>query len=468
MELTPDEVVAATGAVRRGNHEAQPIRSVSTDSRTLSEGDCFVALRGENFDGHEFLGQAVTRGASALVVERPARQYESLPQFVVPDTLAALGALARAWRMKFPDLPVAAVVGSSGKTTTKEMAAEILGASRRTLSTQGNLNNLIGLPHTLFRLSAEHESAVLELGMNVPDEARRLVEIAQPSLVALTNIRDAHIGMFGSQEALYEGETESLRFAPPGADFIMNADDPLSRRALRECTQGHRVMLFSVEEGTEADYWASEIQPFAPYGYRFRLHEKGNGEGSPVELHTFGRHNVANAVAAAAVARWFGISLSEIAECLTAFRPRLNRSEVEHIHGWWVLKDYYNAVPSAVKAALASLADFSVPGRRFAVLGDMRELGDFEAEAHTQVGEVAAAAGLDRLYTIGDRARLIQKAAAERGAQAEHFEDLDTLAARLASELRSGDLLLIKGSRLMRLERLYAILTGNEAEVGAH
>lgn len=471
MELTHDEITAATGSTLHRGAETGPVLSVSTDSRTVKLGECFVALRGEAFDGHEYLGQAVSNGATSVVVERHFPEYASVTQFVVPDSLVALGTMAHHWRLRFTDLPVAALVGSSGKTTTKEMVADVLGASSHTLSTQGNLNNLIGLPQTLFRLTAEHETAVLELGMNVPDEARRLVQIAQPGLVALTNIRDAHIGMFGSQEALYHGETESLRFAPSTADFIMNADDPLSQRARQECADGHRVLQFSVDAQSAsagvADLWVSDIQPFAPFGYHFKLHERGGQTSHPVELHTFGRHNVANAAAAALVARWFGVSLEDIAERLSAFRPRLNRSEVEQVHGWWVLKDYYNAIPSAVKAALSSMADFTVPGRRYAVLADMGELGEFEAEAHAQVGEAAAAARLDRLYTVGKRATMIHDAAISHGATAEHFPSVEALAERLASDLRSGDLLMIKGSRFMRLERLFAMLTGQE-EPGGH
>ncbi len=472
MELTHEEVAAVTGAQLLAGADLGPIRSVSTDSRSVGEGECFVALRGEDFDAHDFVDQAVSRGITSLVAERAFPQHAAVTQFVVPDSLVALGQMAAAWRGKFPDLPVAALVGSSGKTTTKEMTADILGASKRTLSTQGNLNNLIGLPHTLFRMSWEHEAAILELGMNVPDEARRLVEIAQPGLVALTNIRDAHVGMFGTMEALYHGETESLRFSRPDADLVMNADDPMSIRAREECARGRRVILFSADarrgEAGGADIWVTGVEAMAPYGYRFKLHERGAGESWAVELHGFGRHNVENAAAAAAVARWFGIPLSAVAESLSAFAPRLNRSEVAQVHGWWVLKDYYNAIPSAVKSALSSLADFSVPGRRFAVLADMKELGDFETEAHRQVGEAAAAAGLDRLYTIGERAKIISETAAALGTDTKHCPDLQSAAELLADELRPGDLLLIKGSRTMHLERLFAMLTGDEEAVGAH
>ena len=433
MELTRDEVLAATGG-RLVGEWAGPMGGVSTDSRTLAAGDAYVALRGETHDGHTFVAQAAAGGAGLLVVDRKDAAAGA-PQLVVADTLVALGALARAWRRKVAaktGVKVAAVVGSSGKTTTKEMAAEIIGASMPTLSTQGNLNNLVGLPMTLFRLTEEHRAAILELGMNQPGEAKALVEIAEPDLVCLTNIRDAHVGMFGSLEALYEGECESLRYAPETAHFLMSLDDKLSVKAYKQYslkgpfsrpTQLYSAMssrdAYSDTEHSCDGAFVDLIVAVAPYGYQFRLRTGSSNEHHVVELRVFGRHNTGNASAAAATASWFGVAGADIAARLTAFRPRLNRSEVEQHDGWWVLKDYYNAIPSAVESALGSMADFHLPpgGRRLAVLGDMMELGDFEREAHERVGRFAAAAGLARLICVGDRSRWTRDAAEAAGAR---------------------------------------------------
>lgn len=455
MNFTLQEMVKATGAHLHGNapSSGMQITSISTDTRTVEPGDCFLALRGENFDAHEFLNVAVEKGASLLVVDRPIDELV-VPQLVVHDTLEALGQLAAAWRSRF-SVPFAALAGSSGKTTTKEMAAEVVGTAKQLLSTHGNLNNLIGVPKMLFKMTPEHQAVILELGMNLPDENRLLVQMTQPDCLLLTNITHAHVGMFGSHEAHYRAEAEAVAFAPAKTLLILNADDEKSGRAQKEYGGLRPVKTFGVQN--PADVIATNVQPLEPYGYRFQLHGWGFS-GQEVHLRVFGRHNVSNAVGAAALARFFEIDPDEVAKRLSDFRPRLNRSEVEEIGGWYLIKDYYNAIPGAVQLALESLADFKIPGRRFAVLGDMMELGEFETMYHQQVGQSAAAAGLHQLYTVGERGRIIHDAARTAGAVVEHLGDADTAADRLRRELQPGDLLLLKGSRLMKLERLHELL----------
>ncbi|MGI8908850.1 MAG: UDP-N-acetylmuramoyl-tripeptide--D-alanyl-D-alanine ligase [Candidatus Sumerlaeaceae bacterium] len=456
MRLTLQEVMNATGAKLVGEpattHDV--ITSISTDTRSLKPGDCFVALKGENFDAHDFLQQAIKAGAAVLVVHVAVNVPSHVVQLVVADTLVALGQLAHTWRSRFT-IPVAGLVGSSGKTTTKEMAAEIVGSAIPALSTRGNLNNLIGLPRMLFELNETHQAAVLELGMNLPDENRRLVEIADPDVLLLTNITHAHVGMFGTHEAHYEAEAEAIRYAPERTKLIFNSDDAKSQQARREYAGSRSVSTFGVDN--PADVRATGIHNLAPYGYRFSL-QGGGYSNNEVELRMFGRHNVSNAVAAAALARHFDISSEHVAQRLSAFQPRLNRSEVEQIDGWYLVKDYYNAIPAAVQLALESLKDFQVPGRRFAVLGDMMELGDFERMYHEQVGESAARAGLKRLFTLGQRGAIIHETASANGTNAVHLPDVESVAAELKQELKPGDLLLLKGSRLMKLERLYELL----------
>lgn len=459
MDLSIPEVADFIGARVVGDVSSNRIHSISTDTRALSRGDCFVALKGETHDAHVFVGDAVSSGAACLVVEREFPELPQVAQLVVSDTLFALGEIARMWRSRLAHIPVAVLTGSGGKTTTKEMAAAAVRGTKRVLATQGNLNNLFGLPRMLFGLTAEHEAAILELGMNVPGELRRLIEISSPQSVALTNIANAHIGMFGSQEALYQAKADSLRYSSDGAVLVLNSDDPLSRRAREEFARGREVISFGY--GAEADVTARNVERVSPYGYRFRLSfaEKGREtSGADVELRIFGKHNIANAMAAAAIARFFGVPVDQIALRLSHFSPMGNRSEVEQIRGWYLIKDYYNASPAAVEQALSSLEDFTISGRRFAVLADMLELGDMEETFHTRVGEIAAVANLARLYTIGDRARAICDAARCCGAQAEHMSGPEEVARRLQGELQPGDLLLIKGSRLMKLERIYDLL----------
>lgn len=434
--------------------EKDTLSGITTDSRTVEPGDVFFALKGEQFDGHAFVVQVAQAGAHVLVVSEEV-SVPNVAIVLVEDTLLALGQLAAWWRRQNAAIPISAIVGSSGKTTTKEMAGEILSRFYNTLTTKGNFNNLIGLPQTLFQLQASHEAAVLELGMNCPDENRRLVEIAQPNCIALTNINHAHIGMFASPEDHYRAEAEPLIYAADDALLIINDDDELSRRAHTEFAQGRRTWRYSVEK--PADFYAEKIEALHPFGYEFVLRNAA-GESADVELKVFGRHNVSNAVAAAAVAAFHGIKLEDAAAQLTMFRPRYNRSEVEEIDGVYVIKDYYNAIPAAVISALRSLEDMDFPGRKYAVLGDMMELGDHERRFHHEVADAAAEAGLEELFTIGQRGALIHERATELGVPCRHFESMEALAAELRRVLKRGDLLLIKGSRALKLEQLYDLL----------
>ncbi len=457
VELKLKEIAEVLGGEVVGPAENCVITSISTDSRTLRPGDCFVALRGSVFDGHNFVENALRAGAKALIVTWRVPAPDSIPQLIVPDTLYALGEIARLWRQKLSHVQITVVVGSSGKTTVKEMAAKIVAATRPTLATEGNLNNLIGVPLTLFRLQPQHRAAVIELGMNASGELKRLVEIVQPDCVALTNIRNAHIGMFASKEDLYLAKVESLRYAAPTATFVINRDDPATQRAQSEFGQGHRVITFGY--AADATVRAADVQPMVPFGYRFRLCIESHAPVD-VELRLFGEHNVANALAAAAIAHFFDIAPPCIAEQLKEFRSAHNRSQVEEVAGIYFIRDYYNASPAAMESALLSLKDFAVPGRRYAVLADMLELGAWEHEYHRDVGKVAAAVGLDQLFCYGPRAAVIAEAAREEGLPVKHYESAEELAKDLLQALKPGDLVLIKGSRLMKLEKVFEMLKG--------
>lgn len=429
------------------------ICSVSIDTRTLQRGDCFIAIVGENHDGHDYVRAAIERGASSVIVSRDCGVAGAVPEIMAADTLRALGDLGRLMRETNARVPLAVIAGSSGKTTTKEMAAAMLRTRLDVLATRGNFNNLVGVPLMLFELQPSHQAALLELGMNTPGELRRLAEMTRPDCVALTNITNAHIGMFGSQEKLYDAKADVLRHSPDTATLVLNADDPLSCKAAAQHARGRHIIWYGRGDGAEVA--ARNVEPLRPYGYRFRLIA---GTEEVAELHVFGQHNIMNALCAAAVARFYGLSCNETAEALTAFSPSGNRSEVEEVKGWFVIKDFYNASPAAVEQVLRSLKDFHVPGRRIALLADMLELGDFETELHAHIGSVAAASGLSQLFTLGERAAHIARAAAEAGVPAERLADADSAASRLKKELHPGDLLLIKGSRLMKLEKVYDLL----------
>ena len=459
MKLPLQQLARTLGCTLPESALGMAITAVSTDTRSLGPGDCFVALRGENFDGHDYIARAVEAGAGVVVTEFRTDAARDVPQFVVPDTLHALGEMARLWRYENRHVPTAAIVGSNGKTTTKEMTAALLAPDHRALVTTGNQNNLVGVPRMLFALEPDHDAAVLEAGMNQPGELLRLVGIIQPQCVALVNITNAHVGNFGSQEGLFQAKCDALRASPDDAVLVTNADDNQSRRARVEHAGTRRVVTFGLCEG--ADLRAADVRPLQPFGYAFRLHVAGDPGAHDVRLSVFGRHNVLNALCAAAIAHFLGVAAADVAARLTAFRPGLNRSEVEEIAGWHMVKDYYNASPAAVENALRSLGDFHVTGKRYAVLADMLELGEMEREYHEHIGRVAAACGLELLLTVGERGAVIHGAASASGQRALHCADAAGAAAQLRNLLAPGDLVLVKGSRLMKLEQVYELLKEN-------
>jgi len=427
------------------------IKGVSTDSRTVLPGQLFVALRGPNFDGHDFCAEAVAKGATALIVSRPDAA-ESLAQPVaavaVEDTLTALGQLAAAYRARFSPI-VAALSGSSGKTTTKEMLralVEPLGG----LATPGNFNNRIGVPLTVFCLEPNHTMAVFELAMNEPGELAALTEIVRPDIVALTNVGTAHLGNFNSYDDLKQAKAELIVHAPATSRVVLNADCfGCSWIAERYCA-GREVVTFGIEE--PADFRAERITPLDPLGYRFDLITP-DGQATAT-LKTFGRYNVSNALCAAAIARLMGIDLEQLCGALESFRPLALRSEILEIGPVTVIADCYNANPDSVDAALRGLAEFAGERRRVFVLADMLELGDEAVMAHREIGQAVAEGGVDLFATTGEIAQWASWEAGRMAMRAGHFETKEELARALADELQPGDVVLVKGSRLMALEEV--------------
>ncbi|ABC83533.1 UDP-N-acetylmuramoyl-tripeptide--D-alanyl-D-alanine ligase [Anaeromyxobacter dehalogenans] len=458
--FTSDELAAATGGRWLGAPPAA-VDGVSTDTRTLAAGQLFVALKGERFDAHDHLEAAAAAGAAALVVSgawAAAHPAPPRPALAVADTLAALGAIARFHRCRF-GIPVIGVTGSNGKTTTREMIAAILATRGPVLKTEGNLNNEVGVPLTLFGLDDAHATAVIEMGMNHPGEIARLAAIAQPQVGVVTLAAPAHLEGLGTVEAVADAKAELYEGLPAGGIAVVNADD--ARMLKRGVASGRRMLTFASGRGRRGDVVVLEVLSQSVEGLRFVL-GVGNRE-VPVHIPGLvGAHNARNAAAAACAAIAVGCTDREIAQGLAAVRPVGRRLRLERLpSGVQLVDDCYNANPASMSAALEVLRDLAAaPGARaVAVLGDMLELGSFEAEAHRALGAEAATAGVAVLAAFGPRARATAEAARAAGlAETFHTEDLDRLVAFVRERLRPTDVLLVKGSRGMKLERLVEAL----------
>ena len=426
---------------------AVAIKGVSTDSRTLQPGDLFVPLRGDRYDGHDYLLQAVERGAVACLSEDVVAAL-AVPVVRVDNCLRALGDLAASLRADFSG-PVVAVTGSAGKTTTKDMLGAILGQDAPGLITQGNFNNLIGLPLTLFRLRAEHRWLVLEMGTSALGEIARLCAIAQPTVGIITNVASAHLATLGNLDGVARAKGE-LFAALTGGTAIINADD--ARVAAIPVANGAKKLYYG--QAPAATVRAEEVLTTAD-GLVFTLDL--DGERAQVRLPVPGRHNVGNALAAAAAASVLGVSLERIVAGLAAFRPSPGRMESRTLSGGGLLlNDSYNANPLSMEAALIALDDLAVGGRRMAVIGDMLELGPDAAELHQLIGQKAAG-HLDYLVAMGAHAADVIAGATEAGMAPEQLRlvvDHASAAAALVQWYRAGDRILLKGSRGMRLEKV--------------
>ena len=451
-ERTLSEFARACGATLRGAD--RPFGEVSIDTRTLKAGDLFVALRGPRFDGTEFAAAALERGAAGAVLERA--QPLDLAQIVVDDALLALQRAGQVWRETCA-IPVVGVAGSNGKTTTKEMTAAILGSAGLCLSTRGNLNNHIGVPLTLLRLERTHRAAVIEMGANRAGEVAELVRLARPTVGLITNAGAEHLEGFGSLEGVAHAEGEMVAGLAPAATAVLNADDPFF--ALWRGMTAARVVTFGF--AATADYRATDLDAtLSAAGFLTRFTLECPLGRAPIELHVGGRHNVANALAAAAAAASAGASLQDIAAGLGAVRPVPGRLQLKQTPGGaWLIDDSYNANPSSVRSGIEVLT--SLAGRRWLVLGDMAELGTYAQSAHQQIGEFAREQGIERLYATGPLAAL----AVERfGAGARWFPEGEGLAEALRAALAetgAGVSVLVKGSRINRLERVVAALTAD-------
>lgn len=434
---------------------------VVTDSRKVQPGDLFVALRGERFDAHAFLADVVQAGAVAVLVSTVPDNL-AVPALVVSDTRLALGQLAAGWRKRFM-LPVVAVTGSNGKTTVKEMIAAIFAEAAGELgrlATQGNLNNDIGLPLTLFRLHAGHQLAVLELGMNHPGETAYLAQIAQPTIALINNAQREHQEFMVSVEAVAQEHSDVLRALPADGVAVFPADPEggAAYAALwREAAGARRILDFGLAPGATV-HGNVTLQAGAQ-----RVRVTAPGVSFEFRLALLGLHNVRNALAAVACALAADVAPDAIIRALEGFAPVAGRLQVRHARsGATVIDDTYNANPDSMRAAIDVLAAFPAP--RVLVMGDMGEVGSAGVDFHREIGTYAAQRGIEQLYTTGE---LAAHAAAAFGGAAVHCADAEALIARLATPARSATLL-VKGSRFMRMECVVAALAADTAHTEHH
>lgn len=441
MNWLLSQVAQATGGRLLGADVA--VTGVSTDTRAIACGDLFIALRGERFDAHDFL-EAAAASAAALLVDDASKVPAGSPAILVDDTRLALGRFAAAWRAQFT-LPVIAVTGSNGKTTTKEMIAAVLKAAfgAAVLSTRGNLNNDVGLPLTLLGLRASHRAAVIEMGMNHPGEIAYLAPIGAPTVALVTNAQRAHLEGMGDLDEVAREKGSIFGGLQPNGVAVINADDHYASR-WREMAGAHEVRSFAI------DHVADVHGAVRQHGLEINIELTAAEGQASIALAIPGRHNARNAVAAAAACLAAGVPLTAVATGLAEFsgvKGRLQRRSGKA--GAEILDDTYNANPDSVRAGIDVLA--ATIGRKLLVLGDMGEIGEASSQYHDEIGGYAKSQGVDRLFALGDSA---QQAVRNFGEGAKHFCSIEKLIAAVDKELGPETTVLVKGSRFMKMERV--------------
>ncbi len=463
-------IEALTGVSPQGDD--REIRDAAIDSRRVTPDSLFIALPGDRVDGHDFVQEAFNQGASVAIIAREvSREYNQLDLrqgwkvdqqlavgdapvcLIVDDSLNAMQQIARFWRRRL-DLVVIGITGSVGKSTTKELVAEVLNQRYKTLKSPGNLNNEIGLPLTLLQLSEQHERAILEMGFYVPGEIKFLCDLALPQVGVVTNIDTVHAERAGTIEDIAMGKAELVQALPPEPDglVILNFDDP----KVREMADQSKARIFYYGMSPDAHLWADQVEGLGLDGIRFRLHYQN--EVLHLRVPLIGRHSVHTALRAAAVGLTDGLSWQEIVNGLQSGKAQLRLVAVRAKSGAIILDDTYNASPASTLAALNLLDDLE--GRKIAVLGDMLELGQYERQGHTMVG-VRAAEVANELVTIGERAKWIASSAANAGLAPDMIREFDSSQQSidfLKEHLTSKDVVLVKGSRGMQMEIIVSAL----------
>ncbi len=453
IPLSLAEVARATGGDLSGPAELV-VRGVCTDSRAVSAGDLFIAIAGEHHDGHDHAAAAVAAGAAAVLSQRPL----DVPCVVVADPVAAVGRLANAVLERLPELTVVALTGSSGKTSTKDLLAQVLPALGPTIAPAGSANNELGLPLTVLRADESTRFLVLEMGARGVGHIAYLCGIAAPDIAVVLNVGHAHVGEFGDQATIGRAKSELVSALRPGGVAVLNADDPIV--AAMSTKAPGRVITFG-ESAANVQVTDLRLDQLARPSFRL-VHE---GQAAEVTLQLSGEHAAVNAAAAAAAAIAAGLDLVTVAERLSSAEPQSRwRMEVTYSSDGVVLvNDAYNANPESTRAALKSLAAMSAGGRSWAVLGEMLELGDSSTDAHDSVGRLAVRLDISRLVAVGEGARPIHMGAAHEGSWGEEstwVPDADAAVSLLRAELRPGDVVLVKASRSVGLEKVVEALMG--------
>jgi UDP-N-acetylmuramoyl-tripeptide--D-alanyl-D-alanine ligase len=458
--------VAAALAAPPPESRAQQIDHICTDTRHGAEGSLFFALIGENSDGHRYVNNAFAQGAACAVVSDASRNYDG-PVILVPDTTRALGLLALAYRNRF-DIPIIGVTGSIGKTTVKEMLGLIIGAVMPVLISEHNFNTEIGVPYTLFRLTGEHRAAVVEMGMRGAGQIAWLAEITRPTIGLITYIGYSHLELLGSREAIAEAKAELLSRLPVDGTAALPADDDYYALLRERVTPGAEIVSFGTDEKSpDVAYTVLEDSAERVRGlFSFR------GERHEVTINAPGAHLLHNAAAALTAAWLLGIDLKPGIAALASWHGAPGRMAIRRAFcGATVIDDCYNASPESMKSALAALSHYK-DKNRVAVLGEMRELGPATEAAHRQVAQAAAETEMRLLVTVGDNARLLASeverlTAGSAGPEIRHFDTTPDAADALPALIKSGDAVLIKGSRALAMERIVKALTG-ECESYGH
>jgi UDP-N-acetylmuramoyl-tripeptide--D-alanyl-D-alanine ligase len=463
MKLTANDIIALPHLQAFGFERAKELvlTGVSTDSRTLQPGDVFIALRGETFDGHNFITKAIEAGATAIIVD--SRWVESnqilcsslnVPRLIVEDTTRTFGQLANAHRKKFK-IPVLVIGGSNGKTTTKEMVSSVLRTKFRILNTEGNLNNHVGVPQTILRLEKEHQIAVLEIGTNHFGEIDYLCSIIEPTHVLMTNVGREHLEFFGSLDGVAQAEGEAFEWLrkhrhSTGIGFVNQDDSHLKKQS-----KGiHKTITYGFAKGVAGVKGkVHSINENACVHLEVRQRAK---KAFRVQLSVPGQHNAFNALAAAAVGLTFKVPVKRIQQALSSFSSASKRMQVLNLDSVIVLNDTYNSNPDSVLAALGVLGSIGTPGKKIAVLADMLELGENSINEHKRIGEALKTSGVKHLLTYGPLSKHTHEAAAI--AQKSHYEQKAPLAEFLFGILSPGDVVLVKGSRGMKMEEVVAFI----------
>ncbi len=448
------DLIRATGGTLAAGDARCMIKGISTDSRNLKRGDFFVPLIGKRFDGHDFLNEARQRGAcGCLMVSGRKDAAGDFSVLLVPDTNKAYADIAKYYRGLFPSLSAVGVTGSNGKSTTKEMIAAVLERRFHVLKNEGTLNNLVGVPQTLLKLDADVRIAVLELGTSLPGEISRLTEVASPNVGVLTNVGPSHLEFFGDLNGVAKEKGALAQGLGAGGVYVVNADDP-NAWATR-ARSAAKIVGFGF--ASQADVMACNAKADSQGRWSFDLRIAATGQSARLSLGVFGKHNVLNALAAIAVGLHYDVALEEMKDVLEHYRGLKMRMEYGVVGGITVINDAYNSNPQSFARAMDTLDEMHARKRKVMVFGDMLELGPSEQQAHELAGSRIAKSSADMLIAVGQRAAWTYDAFHDEkksGQQGWYFEDVSSAGSFLSGILKEGDLLLLKGSRGMHLEKI--------------